>query len=200
MHIFTDVVRACKRGAFKISIVSLVGSLLLASIFLVHKAHASDYYSNFENIPAVNEFPLRAGRWHRTPTVIICEHAPVSKTQIKKAVRLWKDLGHRFLSTQYKYDPLNKCTAKEPVGYIVVHLITQGIKLEPDDLAETHFFVSAETSEINWAIIYMRSPVKEIVLEHEIGHALGYLHYNKINHLMNSKWIYGGWDVDGLKN
>ena len=39
----------------------------------------------------------------------------------------------------------------------------------------------------------------ETVLEHELGHALGYLHFNKINHVMNSKWTQGGWDTDGLE-
>ena len=79
-------------------------------------------------------------------------------------------------------------------------MVTQGIDLESGALAETHFFVDNDTNKIEWAIIYMRPDVKETVLEHEIGHALGYLHYNKINHLMNSKWTQGGWDKDGLKN
>ena len=67
-------------------------------------------------------------------------------------------------------------------------------------LQANNFFVDNDTNKIEWATIYMRSDIKETVLEHEIGHALGYLHYNKINHLMNSKWTQGGWDSDGLKN
>ena len=111
---------------------------------------------------------------------------------------MWEKLGYRFLSTQYKYDPLNKCAQQQPVGYIIIHLVTQGIKLDDKDLAETHFFINTDHNEIEWAIIYMRSEIRETVLEHEIGHALGFLHFNKINHLMNSKWIQGGWDTQGL--
>jgi len=161
---------------------------------------ASDYKSNFTRIPAVEGIPVQAGTWHRTPTVVVCMYAPVERDQADKAVKFWSRLGHHFFQTQYKYDPLNKCLSKEPVGYITVHLVHQDLNLNADSLAETHFFVNDETRHIEWAIIYMRSEIKETVLEHEIGHALGYLHYNKINHLMNSKWTQGGWDKNGLVN
>ena len=44
--------------------------------------------------------------------------------------------------------------------------------------------------------------IKEFLMTilHEIGHALGFLHYNMINHLMNKKWSMGGWDKEGLEN
>ena len=163
------------------------------------ESFASEYKSNFTHIPAVEKYPIRAGTWQRTPTVIICEYAPVKRNQINKAVQFWSDLGHSFFRTQYKHDPLNKCRSTQPVGYITVHLVHQDLKLDPDSLAETHFFVNNETNEIEWATIYMRSTIPETVLEHELGHALGYLHYNKINHLMNSKWTQGGWDTEGLQ-
>jgi hypothetical protein len=139
------------------------------------------------------------GTWKLTPTVIVCEHAPVSEVQVKNAVNFWKSLGYRFYSTQYKYDPLNKCLSDSPMGYIVIHLVTQGIRLDESSLAQTHFYVDNATNEIHWARIYMRTDIRETVLEHEIGHALGFLHYNMINHLMNKKWTMGGWDKDGLE-
>ena len=72
--------------------------------------------------------------------------------------------------------------------------------MEDTSLAQTHFYVDNNTNTVEWAIIYMRPNIKETVLEHELGHALGFLHYNKNNHLMNQKWILGGWDKDGLEN
>ena len=164
----------------------------------VPEATASNYVSNFERIPAVENRPPRVATWRRTPTVVVCEYAPIEKDQVLKAVKLWENLGHKFFSTQYKYDPLNKCRTKTPVGYIIVHLVSQDAKLDESSLAETHFFVNNDHNEIEWAIIYLRNDVRETVLEHEIGHALGFLHFNKINHLMNSKWTQGGWDSDGL--
>ena len=167
--------------------------------FMATNVLASDYKSNFRHIPAIETGPVRVAVWKRAPVVIVCEYAPVEKTAIKKAIKLWTNLGHRFYKTQYKYDPLDKCNSTTPMGYIIIHLITQGVKMKDDDLAETHFYINNDTKEVDWAIIYMKPDIKETVLEHELGHALGYLHYNKIEHLMNSKWIYGGWDTDGLE-
>ena len=181
-------------------LLSFASILLIVTIItaLTGIAIASDYVSNFERIPAIRDRPPQVAEWKRTPTIIVCEHAPVKEENISKAVKMWENLGYNFFSTQYKHDPLNKCRSETPVGYILVHLVTQGLKLDEDSLAETHFYVDNDHNEIEWAIIYMRSETRDTVLEHEIGHALGFLHFNKINHLMNSKWTQGGWDTNGL--
>ena len=166
---------------------------------LAEPAIASDYVANFERVPLVQNRPPKVGIWKLTPTVIVCEYTPVTNEQITKAVDYWKDLGYRFYRTQYKHDPLNKCQSKSPKGYIIIHMRTMGVKMEETSLAQTHFFVDNDTNEIDWAIIYIKD-LRETVLEHEIGHALGFLHFNKINHLMNQKWEMGGWDKDGLEN
>ena len=167
---------------------------------LAEPAVASDYVGNFQRIPLVDNRPPQVGAWGMTPTVVVCEHAPVSQIQINSAVSFWKRLGYRFYNTQYKYDPLNKCLSDAPKGYIVIHLITAGIKLEESALAQTHFYVDNSTNEIQWAIVYMRNDIRATVLEHELGHALGFLHFNQINHLMNEKWTMTSWDKEGLEN
>jgi hypothetical protein len=175
--------------------------LFSSSIFLLAEpASASDYVSNYVRIPAVQNSPPKVGEWLTTPTVIVCEYAPVSKVQINSATAFWEQLGYRFYTTQYKHDPLNKCLSDNPIGYIVIHLVSSNIKMDDTSLAQTHFYVDNDTSEIEWAMIYMRADIRKTVLEHELGHALGFLHYNMINHLMNQKWAMGGWDKEGLEN
>jgi hypothetical protein len=184
-------------------VLSFVGYTFLFSCVacvLAPRAYASDYISNFERIPLVENRPPQVATWALTPTVIVCEYAPVSQTQINSAVTFWKGLGYRFFSTQYKHDPLHKCLSDNPTGYIIIHLITRGIKLEDTALAQTQFYVNNDSNQVEWAIIHMRKDIRETVLEHELGHALGFLHYNKINHLMNEKWTMGGWDKEGLIN
>jgi hypothetical protein len=181
-----------------IAAAAMVAGLIAYSLNLP-TANASDYVSNFEKIPAVQNVPPRVATWKRTPTVIICNSAPINKSQATKAVKFWKGLGHRFFTTQFHYDPLDKCRNTTPVGYIVVQLITQETKLDEDSLAVTHFYVNNDTNEVDWAIIYLKNDIRDTVLEHELGHALGYLHFNKINHMMNSKWTQGGWDTNGLE-
>jgi hypothetical protein len=70
--------------------------------------------------------------------------------------------------------------------------------MESDILAETHFYVERATKEIEWAKIYLVTDPPPMVLEHEIGHALGYLHYNKTGHLMHEKLLLGGWGTEGI--
>jgi len=41
---------------------------------------------------------------------------------------------------------------------------------------------------------------RERVVEHELGHALGWDHCNKRHHLMHSIHDLGGWDTSGLRN
>jgi hypothetical protein len=165
---------------------------------LSEPASAGPYVSNYDRIPLVSDKPPQVAKWGLTPTVIVCEHAPVKKAQINKSVQFWKDLGYRFYNTQYKHDPMNKCLSENPKGYILIHLVTLGIRLEETALAQTHFYIDNATNQIDYAVIYLRPDVRETVLEHELGHALGFLHYNKINHLMNEKWMMGGWDTEGL--
>jgi len=167
---------------------------------LAQPVRAGDYIGNFEKVPAIHNRPPRVAPWGLSPTVIVCAHAPVSHIQINSAVQYWENLGYRFLNTQYKSDPLKKCEDPNPKGYIIIHLVTSGVSMEDTSLAQTHFYVDNNTNTVAWAIIYMRPNIKETVLEHELGHALGFLHYNKNNHLMNQKWILGGWDKDGLEN
>jgi len=179
---------------------TIVLLIFLSNLTVIGHTMAAEYLSNFERIPAIDNRPPQVAIWKRTPTIIVCEYAPINEDAIKKALKFWEALGYNFFTTQYKYDPLDKCKSKAPVGYILIHLITQGIKLDDDFLAETHFYVDNDHNEIEWAIIYMRSEIKETVLEHEMGHALGFLHFNRINHLMNAKWTQGGWDKNGLQN
>ena len=184
-------------------LLSFVGGAFLFSWLLCSMAQpavASDYISNFKRIPLVENRPPQVGTWQLTPTVIVCEYAPVSEAQIKSAVNFWKGLGYNFFSTQYKNDPLHKCLSDNPTGYIIIHLITREVKLEETALAQTQFYINNDSNRVEWAVIHMKSDIRETVLEHELGHALGFLHYNKINHLMNENWTMGGWDKEGLVN
>tara|TARA_R110002020_G_scaffold76558_1_gene193887 strand:+ start:558 stop:1154 length:597 start_codon:yes stop_codon:yes gene_type:complete len=190
----------------KIALSLLTYAVLFAgSVYmLAEPAVASDYIGNFERVPAVENRPPQVAMWSTTPTVSVCATAPISEIQINSAVQFWKRLGYKFNYTQYKLSqdngPGKVCANKNPTGHILVHLVTSGVRMEDTSLAQTHFYVDNNTNEIEWAIIYLRPNVRSTVLEHELGHALGFLHYNKINHLMNEKWVQGGWDKDGLES
>ena len=166
---------------------------------LSQPATAASPIANYHRVPTIENAPPRVATWSRPPTIIICDYAPVSKIQVNSAVKFWEGLGHKFKNIEYKKNSQDLCTNERPLGYILVHIVTKGVKLESTALAQTHFFVDNLTNKIDWAVIYMRPDIRDTVLEHELGHALGFLHFNKINHLMNQKWEMGGWDVEGLE-
>ena len=70
-----------------------------------------------------------------------------------------------------------------------------------NNMAATKLYTEKSTGHIAKAMIsiYPKYERKERVLEHEIGHALGWSHYNKKFHIMNPSWQEGGYDHAGLR-
>tara|TARA_R110002020_G_scaffold74257_13_gene190192 strand:- start:1996 stop:2610 length:615 start_codon:yes stop_codon:yes gene_type:complete len=139
--------------------------------------------------------------WHKMPAIVVCTHAPVEKEKVQKSIKFWKKLGYRFHSSVYFKESRSAeaCMSDNPVGYIVIDLVTQKTFGNYDDMAITHFYIDNRTREIHWARIYLKTNVEERVLEHELGHALGWMHSTTTGHLMHKKWVHGGWKIDGLK-
>ena len=144
---------------------------------------------------------VQAGKWKRIPTVVLCEHAPVDIKGVRKAINWWNSYGYMFYRSIYlrgsRADEV--CRDPDPTGYITINLVTQETFEPGDNLAITHFYIDNDTHEIRWAKIYLKSQVKERVLEHEFGHALGWMHTKKIGHLMHETLIRGGWGAEGLR-
>ena len=180
----------------KLALLILIALLATPTIAIARKPKILGYTTT---TPLVEEKITKFASWAYTPTVIICDHAPVEKAAALSAVRWWEKHGFRFYNTQYKHDPLKKCTAPNPEGHILVHLGWPDVFEKPENLAVTHFYVDNNTKDIRWAKIYLRMKPQETVLEHELGHALGYFHLNKPGHLMNEKLINGGWNDAGLR-
>jgi len=143
--------------------------------------------------------PPQIGSWKKTPTVLVCAPAPVTKESAAKAVNWWEKRGYRFFRTM-DYDPLEKCKDYAPIGFITIHLAPHDMfEIDDDTMAQTHFYVDNETGEISWAKIYLRLTPHDWILEHELGHALGFMHTESLGHLMNKKIRNGGWRDKGLK-
>ena len=67
------------------------------------------------------------------------------------------------------------------------------------NLSEVSTHRKSSRDEILSARIQFGGPRKKSrILEHEIGHALGWSHCNRRGHIMNPEWSRGGWDDFGL--
>ena len=175
--------------------------LLLLSLIPTNIFATTPIIEGLDTLKIVKKGLVQVGHWQRTPTVVICEHAPIDRKDVRKALSWWSDRGYIFYHSIYLRGDRSRavCRNPDPTGYITINLVTQETFEPGDNLAVTHFYVDNDTREIHWAKIYLKPQVEERVLEHELGHALGWMHSEQRGHLMNEKLIHGGWKDSGLK-
>ena len=138
-------------------------------------------------------------KWHFHPNVVICDYAPTTEEDVIKAIEWWKNLNYNISFASSNYSKTN-CYKQKPYGYILITLVS-GVSYNEGSLATTMIYSDKNTNEILWARIELKNGmVEDRVLEHEIGHALGWMHVNKNGHMMNKRLSDGGWSSDGLKN
>jgi len=134
--------------------------------------------------------PDRVGQWEKPPNIKVCDDIPIEK--VSYAVEWWKMRGYKF-----GYIMRSNCLSKHAPGYIVVTLPDQGFNFSKN-LARTHIARSKDLQTIRWAHIEVTDPHKKRLIEHEIGHALGWTHASIDNHIMHPSWQQGGWIDKGL--
>ncbi len=141
--------------------------------------------------------PVRKAVWETDPKVRVCASTKISMYRVENAIKYWEKLGYSF---KYSYkDYIIDCM--EPrYGEIIITLPEGGFS--GHHMASTRIYTSNRTGNIVMAKIFILpiNGMKERVLEHEIGHALGWNHYNQKTHIMHPTWRYGGHDSYGLKN
>lgn len=149
----------------------------------------------------VQEYTLlskdRSNVWQMNPGVTVCGNSGVSMTRASKAIKYWEMLGYKF--DYIRMDHQINCHTPR-YGEIIITLPEQDFNFN-EHLASTRTTISNKTKEIVKAKIqiYPKSAQKERVLEHEIGHALGWPHINQPYHIMNSNWHSGGHNSSGLR-
>ena len=124
-----------------------------------------------------------SGVWTMPPNIVICDGV-TTEFRVRQAVRFWERLGYTFGNVSSNNDPLS-CRRNE-IGKIKIMLPDSNIRME-NNLAVTNTERLVATNENIRATIIIHSfaTTKALVLEHEIGHALGWQHTTRYGHLMN---------------
>ena len=140
--------------------------------------------------------PQQTSMWQATPSIRVCTDSGVSITRTVRAVKYWERLGYRF--DGIVGDPFSMCMNPK-FGEILITL-PEG-DFADAHMASTRIYTSNKTGEIVKAKIFIlpTNARKERVLEHEIGHALGWAHYPQRYHIMHPTWSRGGWDSYGIR-
>lgn len=129
--------------------------------------------------------------WNSDPVIVNCIGDELYESTIKNAIEYWDQKGNKILF--YEYQKIESiCDSKEALdGFII-------LKKEESNLSEGVLASTYRNSngyfKIKSAIIYFEKDTYNyyLLLEHELGHAFGYSHKNKIGHVMNPYYDYMG--------
>jgi hypothetical protein len=120
------------------------------------------------------------GFWITPPNILICDNI-ITEAKVTSALNFWQRIGYSF-GTITNGDIL-ECLNTE-YNEIKI-MLPMNIDME-DNLAVTQIFRNSLTAENLYAIIsiYPVTVNNRLILEHEIGHALGWQHSNQRGHVM----------------
>jgi len=145
--------------------------------------------------------PIQNGAWEETPTVIVCASAPVKSERVQRAVDFWKILGYN-IGEVIDAEVGDFSCERDIVLYgdILIDVMDYNSNSRAH-LGTTRTWADTNSGEIFKAKIEVMSGWgdAERIIEHELGHALGWRDYNQLGHLMHSEWSKGGYRTQGLE-
>ena len=153
-------------------------------------------------VVSFRRIPTMKGDWAEgeVPTVFVCRGTPITRTRVYQAMRVWERLGYE-LEGPIMNSTLPVCRGEQDFSWGNIVFDLRGQNFPEDKIAVTKAFRKTEDDTIVGAVIELQQTAaeKERTIEHEIGHALGWQHFNRQYHLMNSIHQHGGWDTYGLR-
>jgi len=134
-----------------------------------------------------SKFVLAA--WEKDPVLIICPDSHVTSYRVALAIEWWGIRGHEF--AYYHFDEDNKICSKGLFITGVVFIRGEG-ELLPDTYAVTTRLAVAGKMKAASITLPNENKFMPRLLEHELGHALGFTHIEKPGHMMHPIHEFGG--------
>lgn len=133
----------------------------------------------------------RNGYWAEEPVLILCPSAPFTLEELQMVADKWESRGHHFEDVL----DFSSCSDYQIPGFITIK--TAGREIGNNHAGHARTSYDIETGIISGSSIEIFKD-DLLVLEHEIGHALGYDHTNRRGHIMHPQTDGLGPDDEGL--
>jgi len=130
------------------------------------------------------------GQWTSEPVLEICKEAPITGTEVLRSVDVWRELGYPIIDVVLEV-PGSGCETGNIGGKIIVEL--------DETVPNPRTYLMVADGEIKWARIKLPRTVKSRVIDHEMGHAVGWNHNDIPGHIMNGSYERGGENYRGLR-
>ena len=140
----------------------------------------------------------QTAKWKYPPTVRVCYNLPIFEYKIERALMFWRYLGYEFGEIIYD-DTSEYCTGNKTAGSIVI--MPNRKYLGDGKFAITKRYSLEKPRLITGARIEIARMAygEDLLLEHELGHALGWTHSPQKGHIMYPYLRQSGTNSDGLK-
>lgn len=168
-----------------------MGLYVSTSIFLI-----SQFFST-----SLNNDRFSSPTWKVEPEILICHNSHVSSYRVEKAARFWKNLGHPIGKiTKAQVNNYDCAVGIPQFGVIMIDIPSQDFQFG-EHLGLTKTWWRTDTGEILKSKIEIGNGSEETerILEHELGHALGFKDNSETGHMMNGSWNKGGFKKKGLQ-
>tara|TARA_R100000008_G_scaffold82350_1_gene66555 strand:- start:1447 stop:2007 length:561 start_codon:yes stop_codon:yes gene_type:complete len=153
------------------------------------------YYRTISLSPLVQQH-----HWTSEPIVIVCDTIDIRQDRLKSALKFWEKLGYTFDSVYYAAKDDFTCARGEPmVGQIMIDIPSNGFPFgkHVGNTKTWHRTKDGEIVKVKIEIAHGWANSSRI-LEHEIGHALGWNDFPQTGHIMNGIWSRSGLGSKGL--
>ena len=143
---------------------------------------------SFKSEAFFNRQPRGIKYWDYPPDIVLCPGPKISQARFKRAIKYWENLGYTFGNIT-TITEIHGCSLEPSTGEIMISLFSGEIPIGSNlAVTQVHFYTA--TSEILSSRISMlpAHSNKPWILEHEIGHALGWDHFNQTGHIMNPEY------------
>lgn len=144
------------------------------------------------------------GYWSARPNIRICPSSGLSVERVQIALGFWRDLGYEF-GEIITSAPAGRIQCAAQPGEIAFRLptqreISQAVRESKLGVAKTA--IDTTTNKIISSDIYFQTTIASHtakLVEHEIGHALGWEHHNYANHIMHHSLQDSGYSSIGIE-